>query len=127
MKLNFVKTGLKFEFGVNPQSFSHELCLYITRFDIRLRLTKFLVSIIRKRTNNNSSLEDELDSQRAHDEVANLAQLNIEWKALVLRCMNPVLFALFVAQGSTFSRIAKLLVARASRKEASTGAYLQNR
>ena len=32
VKLNFVKTGLKFEFGVNPQSFSHELCLYITRF-----------------------------------------------------------------------------------------------
>ena len=31
VKLNFVKTGLKFEFGVNPQSFSHELCL-ITRF-----------------------------------------------------------------------------------------------
>ena len=32
VKLNFVKTGLKFKFGVNPQSFSHELCLYITRF-----------------------------------------------------------------------------------------------
>ena len=32
VKLNFVKTGLKFEFWVNPQSFSHELCLYITRF-----------------------------------------------------------------------------------------------
>ena len=31
-KLNFVKTGLKSKFGVNPQSFSHELCLYITRF-----------------------------------------------------------------------------------------------
>ena len=27
VKLNFVKTGLKFEFGVNPQSFSHELCV----------------------------------------------------------------------------------------------------
>ena len=36
VKLNFVKTGLKFEFGVNPQSFSHELGLYITRF-LRLR------------------------------------------------------------------------------------------
>jgi len=32
MELNFVKTGLKFKFEVNPQSFSHELCLYITRF-----------------------------------------------------------------------------------------------
>ena len=32
VELNFVKTGLKFKFGVNPQSFSHELCLYITRF-----------------------------------------------------------------------------------------------
>ena len=31
-ELNFIKTGLKFEFGVNPQYFSHELCLYITRF-----------------------------------------------------------------------------------------------
>ena len=30
VELNFVKTGLKFKFGVNPQSFSHEpLCLYI--------------------------------------------------------------------------------------------------
>ena len=34
VKLNFVKTGLKFEFAVNPQSFSHELCLYITRFTV---------------------------------------------------------------------------------------------
>ena len=32
MQLNFVKTGLKFKFGVNPQFFSHELCLYITKF-----------------------------------------------------------------------------------------------
>ena len=32
VKLNFVKTGLKFKFGVNPQSFSHALCLYITTF-----------------------------------------------------------------------------------------------
>ena len=32
VELNFVKTGLKFKFGVNPQSFSHELCPYITRF-----------------------------------------------------------------------------------------------
>ena len=32
VKLNFVKTGLKCKFGVNPQSFSHELRLYITRF-----------------------------------------------------------------------------------------------
>ena len=30
--LNFIKTGLKCKFGLNPQSFSHELCLYITRF-----------------------------------------------------------------------------------------------
>ena len=30
VKLNFVKAGLKFEFGVNPQSFSHEYV--ITRF-----------------------------------------------------------------------------------------------
>ena len=36
VKLNFVKTGLKFQFGVNPQSFSHELSLYITRFGTRL-------------------------------------------------------------------------------------------
>ena len=28
-KLNFVKTGLKCKFGVNPYFFSHELCLYI--------------------------------------------------------------------------------------------------
>ena len=34
VKLNFVKTGLKFEFGVNPQSFSHELCLYITYYSL---------------------------------------------------------------------------------------------
>ena len=27
MELNFVKTGLKYKVGVNPQSFSHELCL----------------------------------------------------------------------------------------------------
>ena len=32
VKLNLVKTGLKFKFGVNPYFFSHELCLYITRF-----------------------------------------------------------------------------------------------
>ena len=32
VELNFVKTGLKSKFGVNPQFFSHELCLYITRF-----------------------------------------------------------------------------------------------
>ena len=32
VELNFVKTGLKCKFGVNPHSFSHELCLYITRF-----------------------------------------------------------------------------------------------
>ena len=31
-ELNFVKTGLKSKFGVNPQFFSHALCLYITRF-----------------------------------------------------------------------------------------------
>ena len=35
VELNFVKTGLKCKFGVNPQSFSHELCLYITRFPAR--------------------------------------------------------------------------------------------
>ena len=34
--LYFVKAGLKFKFGVNPQSFSHELCLYITRFPIQM-------------------------------------------------------------------------------------------
>ena len=32
VELNFVKTGLKCKFGVNPQLFSHELCLYTTRF-----------------------------------------------------------------------------------------------
>ena len=32
VELNFVKIGLKSKFGVNLQSFSHELCLYITRF-----------------------------------------------------------------------------------------------
>ena len=32
VELNFVKIGLKFKFGVNSQSFSHELCLCITRF-----------------------------------------------------------------------------------------------
>ena len=37
VELNFVKTGLKFKFGVNPQSFSHELCLYITRFRVWYR------------------------------------------------------------------------------------------
>ena len=31
-ELNFVTTGLKSKFGVNPQFFSHEQCLYITRF-----------------------------------------------------------------------------------------------
>ena len=36
-ELNFVKTGLKCKFGVNPQSFSHELCLYITRFAMTFR------------------------------------------------------------------------------------------
>ena len=29
VELNFVKTGLKCKFGVNPQSFSHELSLYV--------------------------------------------------------------------------------------------------
>ena len=37
VKLNFAKTGLKFTFGVNPHSFSHDLCLYITRFVPRPR------------------------------------------------------------------------------------------
>ena len=37
VELNFVKTGLKCKLGVNPQSFSHELCLYITRFVIAYR------------------------------------------------------------------------------------------
>ena len=31
-KLNFVKTGLICKFGISPQSFSQELCPYITRF-----------------------------------------------------------------------------------------------
>ena len=31
-KLNFLKTGLKSKFGVNPYFFPHELYLYITRF-----------------------------------------------------------------------------------------------
>ena len=35
VKLNLVKTGLKSKFGVN---FSHELCLYITRFSREARL-----------------------------------------------------------------------------------------
>ena len=30
--VKFRKDGLKCKFGVNPQSFSHELCLYIKRF-----------------------------------------------------------------------------------------------
>ena len=30
VELNFVKIGLKCKLGVKPQSFSHELCLYIT-------------------------------------------------------------------------------------------------
>ena len=34
VKLNFIKTGLKPKFGINPYFFSHELCLYITRFYI---------------------------------------------------------------------------------------------
>ena len=44
VKLNFVKTGLKFEFGVNPQSFSHVLCLYITRFPPGWRYTARLIN-----------------------------------------------------------------------------------
>ena len=43
VKLNFVKIGLKFKFGVNPQSFSHELCLYITRFRSLVRVPYSLV------------------------------------------------------------------------------------
>ena len=42
-ELNFVKTRLKFKFGVNPQppqSFSYELCLYITRFAKYTTLTR---------------------------------------------------------------------------------------
>ena len=37
VELNFVKTRLKCKFGVNPQFFSHELCLYITRFYLNER------------------------------------------------------------------------------------------
>ena len=42
MELNFVKTRLKFKFGVNLQSFSHELCLYITRFGGDRRVKKIV-------------------------------------------------------------------------------------
>ena len=35
VELNFVKTGLKCKFGVNPQSFSHELSLYVQYNEIR--------------------------------------------------------------------------------------------
>ena len=38
-ELNFVKTGLKSKFEVNPQSFFHELRLYITRFSHSLLVT----------------------------------------------------------------------------------------
>ena len=37
VELNFVKTGLRSKFGVSPQFFSHEVCLYITRFIFRQR------------------------------------------------------------------------------------------
>ena len=32
--VKFRKDRVKFKFGVNPQSFFHELCLYITRFRV---------------------------------------------------------------------------------------------
>ena len=37
VKLNLVRTGLKSKFGVNRNFFSHELCLYITRFVTSIR------------------------------------------------------------------------------------------
>ena len=43
--LNFVKTELKCKFGVNPLSFSHELCLYITRFTYLGRLRVILICL----------------------------------------------------------------------------------
>ena len=37
VELNFVKTGLRSKFRVNPQFFSHELCPYVTRFFLSWR------------------------------------------------------------------------------------------
>ena len=39
-KLNLVKTGLKSKFGETRNFFSHELCLYITRFTYAGRVSE---------------------------------------------------------------------------------------